>query len=84
MPTSEEILEKVKQIVVDELGVDENEVTPNASFTDDLGADSLDVVELTMAFEQEFDLPEMTDDDAEGIKTVKDAAEYIDKKLNPK
>lgn len=84
MPTAEEILEKVKQITVDELGVDENEVTSNASFADDLGADSLDVVELTMALEQEFELPEMTDDDAEKIRTVKDAADYVDEKLNPK
>ena len=70
--------EKVKQIVVEQLGVDEAEVTPNASFVDDLGADSLDTVELVMAFEEAFDL-EIPDEDAEKIRTVKDAIDYIDK-----
>lgn len=70
--------EKVKQIIVEQLGVDEGEVTPNASFVDDLGADSLDTVELVMAFEEAFDL-EIPDEDAEKIKTVQDAVEYIDK-----
>jgi acyl carrier protein len=70
--------EKVKQIIVEQLGVDEGEVTPNASFVDDLGADSLDTVELVMAFEEAFDL-EIPDEDAEKIKTVHDAIEYIDK-----
>jgi len=70
--------EKVKQIIVEQLGVDEGEVTPNASFVDDLGADSLDTVELVMAFEEAFDL-EIPDEDAEKIRTVKDAVEYIEK-----
>lgn len=70
--------EKVKQIIVEQLGVDEAEVTPNASFVDDLGADSLDTVELVMAFEEAFDL-EIPDEDAEKIKTVQDAVDYIEK-----
>jgi len=70
--------EKVKQIIVEQLGVDEGEVTPNASFVDDLGADSLDTVELVMAFEEAFDI-EIPDEDAEKIRTVKDAIEYIEK-----
>jgi acyl carrier protein len=68
--------DKVKQIIVEQLGVDEGEVTPNASFVDDLGADSLDTVELVMAFEEAFDI-EIPDDEAEKIKTVKNAIEYI-------
>ena len=72
------IEEKVKQIVSEQLGVDEGEVTPSASFVDDLGADSLDVVELVMAFEEAFDI-EIPDEDAEKIKTVKDAIDYIAK-----
>ena len=76
MPTAVE--EKVKSIIVEQLGVDEGEVTPNASFVDDLGADSLDTVELVMAFEEAFDI-EIPDEDAEKIRTVKDAIEYIDK-----
>lgn len=71
-----EILDKVKQIVADQLGIDEDEVLPDASFIDDLGADSLDVVELIMAFEEEFDL-EIPDEDAEKIILVKDAVEYL-------
>ena len=70
--------EKVKQIIVEQLGVDEGEVTNNASFVDDLGADSLDTVELVMAFEESFGI-EIPDEDAEKIATVKDAVEYIDK-----
>jgi acyl carrier protein len=70
--------EKVNQIIVEQLGVDEGEVTPSASFVDDLGADSLDTVELVMAFEEAFDI-EIPDEDAEKIKTVKDAIEYIEK-----
>src|SRR5215470_12210932 len=70
--------EKVKQIIVEQLQVDEAEVTPGASFQEDLGADSLDVVELVMQFEEAFDL-EIPDEDAEKIKTVKDAIEYIEK-----
>jgi len=71
--------DKVKQIVSEQLGVDEGEVTPSASFVDDLGADSLDVVELVMAFEEAFDI-EIPDEDAEKIKTVQDAIDYIEKK----
>ncbi len=70
--------QKVKQIIVEQLGVDEAQVEPNASFVEDLGADSLDVVELVMQFEEAFDI-EIPDEDAEKIKTVKDAVEYIDK-----
>jgi acyl carrier protein len=70
--------ERVKQIIVEQLGVDENEVTPTASFVDDLGADSLDTVELVMAFEEAFGI-EIPDEDAEKIATVKDAIEYIQK-----
>ncbi len=70
--------EKVKQIIVEQLGVDEAEVTSNASFIDDLGADSLDTVELVMAFEEAFDI-EIPDEDAEKIRTVQDAVTYIEK-----
>jgi len=73
----QEIENKVKQIIVDELGVDENEVTPNARFIDDLGADSLDTVELVMRFEEEFGI-EIPDEDAEKIQSVRDAYNYID------
>ena len=69
--------DKVKAIVVEQLGVDEAEVTIDSTFIDDLGADSLDIVELIMAFEEEFNV-EIPDDVAEKIKTVKDAVEYID------
>jgi len=68
--------ERVKQIIVEQLGVDESEVTPNASFVDDLGADSLDTVELVMAFEEAFEI-EIPDEDAEKIRTVKEAIDYI-------
>ncbi len=68
--------EKLKQIIVEQLGVDEAEVTSSASFVDDLGADSLDIVELVMAFEEAFDV-EIPDEDAEKIKTVKDAIDYV-------
>lgn len=71
--------QKVKQIIVEQLGVDENQVDNTASFVDDLGADSLDIVELVMAFEEAFDL-DIPDEDAEKIMTVKDAIEYIEKK----
>ena len=69
--------DKVKAIVVEQLGVDEAEVTIDSTFIDDLGADSLDIVELIMAFEEEFNV-EIPDNDAEKIKTVKDTVEYID------
>ena len=70
--------EKVKQIIVEQLGVDEGEVTNNASFVDDLGADSLDTVELVMAFEEEFGC-EIPDDAAETILTVGDAVKFLEK-----
>ncbi|PLX81897.1 MAG: acyl carrier protein [Desulfuromonas sp.] len=68
--------EKVKQIVAEQLGVDEEQVVDGASFMDDLGADSLDTVELVMALEEEFDI-EISDEDAEKIQTVKNAIDYI-------
>ena len=70
--------EKVKSIIVEQLGVDANEVTPDASFVDDLGADSLDTVELVMAFEEAFNI-EIPDEAAEKIQKVKDAIAYIEK-----
>ena len=74
--SSEEVLEKVKGIIVEQLGVAENAVTMEASFIDDLGADSLDIVELVMALEEEFDI-EIPDADAEKVVTVNDVVEYI-------
>ena len=71
-----DVAEKVKQIIVDELGVDEEEVTPDASFVEDLGADSLDTVELVMALEEEFET-EIPDEEAEKITTVQQAIDYI-------
>lgn len=73
---NQEILEKVQSIVSEQLGVDAAEVKPEASFTDDLGADSLDIVELVMALEEEFDI-EIPDEEAEKIATVGQAAEHI-------
>ncbi|MEI6900139.1 MAG: acyl carrier protein [Bacteroidota bacterium] len=75
-----DIAKKVKAIIVDKLGVDENEVTPEASFTNDLGADSLDTVELIMEFEKEFDIA-IPDDQAEKIGTVGDAIAYIENNI---
>jgi acyl carrier protein len=75
------IEEKVKSIIVDQLGVNEGEVTPAASFVDDLGADSLDTIELVMAFEEAFGI-EIPDEDAEKIRTVKHAIEYIESHVN--
>ena len=72
------VSDKVKSIIVEQLGVDEEEVTPDASFVDDLGADSLDTVELVMAFEEEFNI-QIPDEDAEKIQKVKDAYDYIEK-----
>ena len=74
--SSEEVYDKVKEIIVEQLGVAETAITPDASFIDDLGADSLDIVELIMALEEEFDL-EIPDADAEKIVTVGDVVEYI-------
>jgi len=73
-----DVAERVKKIVVEHLGVEESKVTETASFIDDLGADSLDTVELVMAFEEEFGI-EIPDDAAESIVTVGDAVKYIDK-----
>jgi acyl carrier protein len=70
------IEQKVKQIIVEQLGVDEAQVDDSASFVDDLGADSLDIVELVMAFEEQFDI-DIPDEDAEKISTVKEAIDYI-------
>ena len=83
MPTAEErtkqIEERVKNIIVDQLGVDEKAVKGSATFIEDLGADSLDIVELVMAMEEEFGM-EIPDEDAEKIKTVKDVTDYIESK----
>lgn len=76
-----EIASRVKAIIADKLSVDENEVTENAEFTKDLGADSLDTVELIMEFEKEFGIT-IHDDKAEGITTVKDAIDYIEAAKN--
>ena len=76
-----DIATRVKAIIVDKLGVDENEVTPEASFTNDLGADSLDTVELIMEFEKEFNIA-IPDDQAEKISTVGDAIKYIEDNTN--
>jgi acyl carrier protein len=75
-----DIASRVKSIIVDKLGVDESEVTPEASFTNDLGADSLDTVELIMEFEKEFNIG-IPDDAAENISTVGDAIKYIDENV---
>ncbi|MCC7186239.1 MAG: acyl carrier protein [Acidobacteria bacterium] len=77
------VADQVKKIIVEQLGVDEDEVTTDASFVDDLGADSLDTVELVMAFEEEFSI-EIPDEDAEKITRVKDAVEYIEKHAKKK
>ena len=75
------IFERIKKIIVEQLGVDEAEVVPSASFVDDLGADSLDLVELIMSIEEEFSSPsqkvEIPDEDAEKIVTVQDAVDYV-------
>ncbi len=73
-----ESMDRIKKIIVDQLGIDESKITENSSFVDDLGADSLDIVELIMAFEEEFDI-EIPDEDAEKMKTVGDAVRYLNK-----
>ena len=76
-----DLLQKVKEIIVEELGVEENEVTLEASFIEDLGADSLDTVELIMKFEEEFDI-DIADEDAENLTTVGKAVEYLKTKIS--
>jgi len=76
----EEILEKVRELIADKLGVDKDEVTEEASLVDDLGADSLDLVDLVMVFEEEFDV-KIEDDELENIKTVKDVVDGIMSKM---
>ena len=75
-----DVAAKVKEIIIEQLGVDEAQVTPEASFIDDLGADSLDTVELVMAFEEKFEI-EIPDEDAEKMRTVGDAVSYLTGKL---
>ena len=78
MADQKTIEQRVKEIIVNQLNVNEEQITPQASFLDDLGADSLDTVELVMAFEEAFDI-EIPDEDAEKIRTVQDAVDYISK-----
>ena len=78
--TPEELSSKIKSVVVDKLGVKPEQVTDDANFIDDLGADSLDLVELVMALEDEFDM-EIPDEDAEKLKTVKTVLEYVQSKI---
>ena len=73
--------DKVKEVIIDKLGVEEDKVVTEASFVDDLGADSLDTVELIMQFEEEFNI-EIPDEDAEGLLSVGEAVDYISQKLN--
>ena len=83
MPMEKELIwNRIKNIVVEQLGIDENEVVETAAYIDDLGADSLDIVELIMAFEEEFNI-EIPDDITKKIKTVGDTVNYIDDELNP-
>lgn len=78
---SQDVESKVKEIIIDKLGVDESEVTNDANFTNDLGADSLDTVELIMEFEKEFDIS-IPDEDAEEIATVGNAIDYLNDKIS--
>lgn len=78
---ADEVLNKVKDIIVNKLGVDQDQVTPEASFTNDLGADSLDTVELVMEFEKAFNI-QIPDEDAEKIATVGDAVKYLQEKVS--
>ena len=75
-----DVAAKVKEIIIDKLGVEESQITPTASFTNDLGADSLDIVELVMGFESAFDIS-IPDEDAEKITTVGDATKYLTEKV---
>jgi acyl carrier protein len=81
MPDTQSIRERLKKIIVDQLGVDESEVVSSASFVEDLNADSLDLVELIMSLEEEFKL-QITDEDAEKITTVQEAQDYIEEHLH--
>jgi acyl carrier protein len=80
MPTNQDVYDRLKKIIVDQLGVDESEVVPSASFVEDLNADSLDLVELIMSLEEEFKL-QISDEDAEKITTVQEAQDYIEEHL---
>lgn len=77
MPTNQDIYQRLKKIVVDQLGVDESEAVPSANFVEDLNADSLDLVELIMSLEEEFGI-QISDEDAEKITTVQEAEDYIE------
>ncbi len=79
--STEEVFERVKKVIIEQLGVTESAVTSEASFLDDLSADSLDIVELVMALEEEFDI-EIPDEDAEKVTTVGDVVEYIKDNVN--
>ena len=79
--STEEVFERVKKVIIEQLGVTESAVTSEASFLDDLSADSLDIVELVMALEEEFDI-EIPDEDAEKVNTVGDVVEYIKDNVN--
>ncbi len=76
--SSKELADKARQVISEKLGVDESEITPSAVFVDDLGADSLDQVELVMALEEEFSF-QVSDEDTEGMRTVKDVTDYVEK-----
>ncbi len=80
MATNQDVYDRLKKIIVDQLGVDESEVVPAASFVEDLNADSLDLVELIMSLEEEFKL-QISDEDAEKITTVQEAEDYIEEHL---
>jgi acyl carrier protein len=81
MPIAPDVYERLKKIIVDQLGVDESEVVPSASFVEDLNADSLDLVELIMSLEEEFKIS-ISDEDAEKITTVQEAQDYIEEHLH--
>ena len=80
--TPEEIFKKMQTIIAEQFAIDENEITQASSFTDDLGADSVDLVELVMAMEEEFDLDEIEEDELSQLKTVGDCVKFLNGKLN--